>query len=93
MRRDELLAEVAEPAVVEPVVAYRAAEDRAVRVTRALILAEAQVEHWKRMYVGAMGAAEDHWRPTDAGPPEFVCPHTADRHPGDVGPELPDATD
>jgi hypothetical protein len=52
MLHDEAQAEVTAQEV------YEAAEDRALRTTRALILAEAQVLHWKRLYVEAVNRAE-----------------------------------
>ena len=79
MYEDEIRAAVRGPAEVSAQVAYQAAEERLVRTTRALVLAEAQVQHWKELYVRAMGqlnaADESHWRPTGAGPAEFVCPY------------------
>jgi hypothetical protein len=39
--------------------AYSAAEERALRTTRALILAEAQIITWKRRYVDAMNRAAE----------------------------------
>lgn len=69
---------------VSPGAAYQAARERAQRTTDALILAEAQIIELKAGYGRLMqqlvAADEDHWRPTDEGPAEFVCPHKA----GDV---------
>lgn len=59
--------------------AYEAARDRAVRTTEALILAEARIvaltAQRDRLMQQLVAADEDHWRPTNAGPVEFVCPH------------------
>lgn len=38
--------------------AYQAAEERALKTTRALVLAEAQILHWKRLYVDAVTEVE-----------------------------------
>lgn len=52
MRSEEATAEVTAQD------AYDAAESRALKTTRALILAEAQIEQWKRRYVEAANRAE-----------------------------------
>lgn len=52
MRSEEATAEV----TVQD--AYDAAEERAVKTTRALILAEAQIRQWKRRYVEAENRAQ-----------------------------------
>lgn len=52
MRSDEATAEVTAQD------AYDAAEERALKTTRALILAEAQILHWKRKFVAEYNRAE-----------------------------------
>jgi hypothetical protein len=58
---------------------YEAARDRALKTTEALILAEAQVRYLTKVNAILMQQLsvvdENHLRPTDAGPVEFVCPY------------------
>lgn len=53
-----MLAEVRGPAEVSAGDAYEAAVQRANRTQEALILSEAQVTHWKRLFVQEAGRAD-----------------------------------
>lgn len=87
MRRDELAAEVRGSAEVSAGDAYEAAVQRATRTQEALILSEAQVTHWKRLYVQEAGRA-------DAAESEAErLKREIDARDADRGPELPDGTD
>lgn len=69
--------------------AYAAAEARLHRTTSALVLAEAELlsvrqdfrrreAEWEHERERLLRAEENHWRPTNEGPPEWVCPMRAD---------------
>lgn len=63
-------------------VAYRAAEERAVRTTRALILAEAQVATLERR-VAELEREREQWADRDEGPEPAPCEHTGPDSPCD----------